>query len=226
MKTFTVTRPLWFSTFGNTNPTGVSGTASRSDIYAWDGTATDAGRSTSTEAPYNVPTSANLDGFSRVDATHFYASFTGTVTIPGRRKHPEQGRPLLERQPLGDVLRRQRRVGLERVPTSTRSASVGGSLYFSVSNTAVPPGAGGTGSSGTSTAGPVGRRSPGSSTAPRSVWVQPTSTASSTSEPTTGPSRSATRRRRSRASAPSPTRTSSAGRTARGASTSTARPTV
>jgi hypothetical protein len=73
---------LYFSTFGNLNPTGVSGTADDSDVYTWDGTS-HARNLDLSAAPYNVPTSANLDGYSRVDATHFYASFDNTVNLPG-----------------------------------------------------------------------------------------------------------------------------------------------
>jgi hypothetical protein len=73
---------LYFSTFGNTNPPGVAGTADDADVYTWDGTAF--ARSTDVSAPpYAVPAAANTDGFARVDATHFYASFSGDTTLSG-----------------------------------------------------------------------------------------------------------------------------------------------
>lgn len=72
--------PLYFSTLGNTNPPGVTGTADNADIYSWNGStfsrvfdATVAG----------VPGAANVDGFEMVDATHFYLSFAANTTITG-----------------------------------------------------------------------------------------------------------------------------------------------
>lgn len=77
-----VTRPLFYSTFGNTNPPAVAGTADDADIYFWNGTAHS--RSTDVSAITNpLPTGANVDGLDRVDATHFYMSFSGDVTAPG-----------------------------------------------------------------------------------------------------------------------------------------------
>ncbi len=76
------TLPLYFSTFGNTNPPGSGGTADDADIYLWNGTAF--GRSIDASAiPYTLPTSANVDGFDRVDANHFYMSFNAGVSVPG-----------------------------------------------------------------------------------------------------------------------------------------------
>ncbi|MDL1909167.1 multicopper oxidase family protein [Chloroflexi bacterium CFX6] len=71
---------LYFSTLGNTNPPGVTGTADNADIYSWNGStfsrffdATTAG----------VPGAANVDGLEVVDATHFYLSFVADTTITG-----------------------------------------------------------------------------------------------------------------------------------------------
>ena len=73
--------PFYFSTAGNTNPPDVAGTADDADIYSWDGTAFF--RATDVTAITNpLPTGANVDGLVRVDATHFYLSFSGNVTIP------------------------------------------------------------------------------------------------------------------------------------------------
>ena len=73
---------LYLSTAGNSNPPGAGGTADDADIYSWNGTSYARALDLSA-APYNVPLSANLDGFSRVDATHFYASFATNTTLPG-----------------------------------------------------------------------------------------------------------------------------------------------
>lgn len=71
---------LYFSTVGNTNPPGVGGAADNADIYSWNGTSYarvwDASAS-------GLPAAANVDGFVRVDATHFYLSFSADTTVPG-----------------------------------------------------------------------------------------------------------------------------------------------
>ncbi len=73
---------LYFSTTGNANPPGVTGAADDADLYLWNGTAFSRALDLSAP-PYNVASAANLDGYSRVDATHFYASFTDNVTLTG-----------------------------------------------------------------------------------------------------------------------------------------------
>ncbi len=79
----TVSHPLFYSTFGNTNPPGVAGTADDADIYNWSGAAHSRVIDVSV-APYNLPAAANVDGFDRVDATHFYMSFSAANTaVPG-----------------------------------------------------------------------------------------------------------------------------------------------
>ena len=88
-QTFTILPPpqpnLYFSTAGNTNPPGVSGTADDADIYFYNGTAFS--RSIDVTTITNpVPGGANVDGFDRVDATHFYLSFDGTVTSTRTRQ--------------------------------------------------------------------------------------------------------------------------------------------
>ncbi len=73
---------LYFSTLGNTNPPGVGGTADDADIYLWDGTVFS--RVVDASAPpYSLPSGANVDGFDRVDATHFYMSFSSDTTVTG-----------------------------------------------------------------------------------------------------------------------------------------------
>ena len=102
----TPTRPAWGHRA--TTPTSTPGTARRSPAT-----------STCRAAPYSVPASANLDGYSRVDATHFYASFAGTVNLPGLVQRAGRGRRLLERQHLVAVVRRVRPRRARRARTST-----------------------------------------------------------------------------------------------------------
>jgi hypothetical protein len=81
--TLAVRGPLSFSTFGNTNPPGVTGTADDADIYSWNGTAFSRALDLSA-APYNLPGTANVDGFDRVSPTQFYLSFSNASTsVPG-----------------------------------------------------------------------------------------------------------------------------------------------
>jgi hypothetical protein len=77
---------LYFSTVGNTNPPGVGGTADDADIYSWNGTAFARVWDASANG---IASGANVDGFVRVDATHFYLSFTATVTVPGLGSVPD-----------------------------------------------------------------------------------------------------------------------------------------
>jgi hypothetical protein len=72
---------LYFSTVGNINPPGVTGSADNADIYSWDGSSF----ARVWDATANgVEGNANVDGFVRVDASHFYLSFNNTTTtLPG-----------------------------------------------------------------------------------------------------------------------------------------------
>ena len=75
-----VTGPAFYSTAGNSNPPGIAGTADDADLYGWDGTA----HSRAFDATVaGLPTAANVDGYDRVDGTHFYLSFSGNVAVPG-----------------------------------------------------------------------------------------------------------------------------------------------
>ena len=78
-----ISRQLYFSTAGSTNPPGVGGTADDADIYFFNGGGSfSRSIDASGTGSLGLPGGANVDGFSRVDATHFYMSFTGNVTIP------------------------------------------------------------------------------------------------------------------------------------------------
>lgn len=147
--TLTVTpppTPVYFSTFGNTNPPGLGGTADDADIYFWSGTAFSRVIDAST-APYSLPATgggnANVDGFDRLDATHFYMSFTGQVNVPGIGNVQDEDVVYYNAGTWslyfdGSVN------GIGGTDLDAISI-VGGSLYFSTDNTTVPPGAGGTG---------------------------------------------------------------------------------
>ena len=75
---------LLFSTLGTTNPPGVTGTADDADIYRWSGSSFSR-QIDVTAAPYNLSAIfSEVDGFSRVDASRFYMSFSGILTpVPG-----------------------------------------------------------------------------------------------------------------------------------------------
>jgi hypothetical protein len=75
--------PLYLSTSGNTNPPGVGGTSDDADIYFWSGAAFSRVIDASGTGSLGLPGGANVDGFDRVDATHFYMSFNDTVDPPG-----------------------------------------------------------------------------------------------------------------------------------------------
>ena len=142
--TLTVTAPLYYSTTGNANPPGVTGTADDADIYAWSGTAHSRMIDLSA-APYNIPTSANVDSFVRVDATHFYVSFTANTTVPGIvGTVPDEDLVLYS----AGTWSRWFDGSVHGLGTATNIGPMtirDGTLYFATNNTGVPPGAGGTG---------------------------------------------------------------------------------
>ncbi len=70
------------STVGSGNPPALAGPADDADVLLWDGTAFSRSIDASL-APYRLPSSADLDGFSRVDATRFYASLSEDTRVPG-----------------------------------------------------------------------------------------------------------------------------------------------
>lgn len=136
------TQDVYFSTRGNTNPPGVTGVPDDADIYRWNGTAFS--RSIDlTAAPYNVPGTADVDGFSRVDATHFYVSFSGNVTLPGIGTVADED-VLYYDAGTWSLWFDGSAMGLPATDLDAISV-VGNTLYFSTGNAAVPPGAGGSG---------------------------------------------------------------------------------
>ncbi|PKW26218.1 IPT/TIG domain-containing protein [Phycicoccus duodecadis] len=79
------TPPFVFSTAGNANPPGVTGTGDDADVYAWNGTGY-ARTVDITSAKYGVPARVNMDGFSQAAPDRFYASFSSDTVLktPGR----------------------------------------------------------------------------------------------------------------------------------------------
>ncbi|MEQ1484126.1 putative Ig domain-containing protein [Methyloglobulus sp.] len=71
---------VYFSTLGNTNPTGLAGTADDADIYSWNGAEFTRVVDMSTKG---LPSAANTDELKIIDATHFYLSFVADTTLPG-----------------------------------------------------------------------------------------------------------------------------------------------
>lgn len=141
------TPPLHFSTTGSSNPPGVAGTADDADVYLWDGLAGAFTREidvTAITAP--LPAGANVDGFDRVDGTHFYVSFTGNVAIPlpGPDLAVQDEDVVYYDAGTWSVFFDGSVRGLPSTDLDAISI-VGGTLYFSTDNTAVPPGAGGSG---------------------------------------------------------------------------------
>ena len=71
---------LYFSTAGNTAPPGVGGGADDADIYAWNGTAFSRQFDATANGLLGI---SNVDGYERVDATHFYLSFDDITLVSG-----------------------------------------------------------------------------------------------------------------------------------------------
>ena len=139
------TSDLYFSTSGNTNPPGVSGTADDADIYLWNNTAFS--RSIDVTAITNpLPNGANVDGFTRIDNAHFYMSFDDNVTIsiPGPDLSVADEDVVYYNAGTWSLFFDGSVNGLSGTDLDAISI-VGGQLYFSTNNTAVPPGAGGSG---------------------------------------------------------------------------------
>jgi hypothetical protein len=134
-----------FSTFGNSNPPGVGGAADDADIYSWNGSAF-ARLFDVSIAPYTLPGAANVDGFDRVDNSHFYLSFTDQVNVPGIGNVQDEdvvyynaGSWSLYFDGSVQGLTGARATDLDAI------SIVGGQLYFSTDNAAVPPGVAGAG---------------------------------------------------------------------------------
>ncbi len=129
---------LAFSTVGNVNPPGVSGTADNADIYGWNGASFSRSIDV-TATPYSLPNSVNVDGFSRVDATHFYLSFTGPVILPGITPQVEREDVVFWNNGAWQLFFDASAHG--GLPSNVDAISVkAGVLYFSLATNAVPTG--------------------------------------------------------------------------------------
>ncbi len=132
------TSDLYFSTVGNTNPPGVTGAADDADLYKWNGSVFS--REWDATA-FGLPASANVDGFSRVDATHFYMSFTGTVNVPGLGNVQDED-VVYNNAGTWSMFFDGSTHGVGGAVDIGATSVVGTTLYFSTNNAAVPPGAG------------------------------------------------------------------------------------
>ena len=101
------TRPA--SAERRTTPTSTAGTARRTR-GSFDATA------------HGMPAAANVDGSDRVDATHFYLSFSGRHQRCRRRAGPGRGRRLLQRRHVVDVVQRHARAHGHRRRRSASSS--------------------------------------------------------------------------------------------------------
>ena len=138
-----VRAPLYFSTVGNSNPPGAVGTPDDSDIYRWSGTAHSRAIDLSA-APYGVPTGANVDGLTRVDATHFYLSFADDTTLPGLGAVQDED-VVYWNAGAWSVYFNGTGHGLANANLDLDAISVvGTTLYFSTAGNTNPPGVGGT----------------------------------------------------------------------------------
>ncbi len=138
-----VRSPIYYSTLGNTNPPGVAGTADDSDLYLWSGLAHSRSVDLSL-APYSVPTSANVDGLTRVDGTHFYLSFAADTTLPGVGAVQDED-VVYWNGSAWSVYFNGTAHGLTNANLDLDAISVKGStLYFSTLGNTNPPGVGGT----------------------------------------------------------------------------------
>ena len=144
----TVTAALRLSTFGNTNPPGVGGAADDADIYSWDGAAYTRLFDASVAG---LPGGANVDGYDRVDDTHFYLSFAATTTtVPGLGNVQDED-VLYNNNGTWSVYFDGTANGLTDANEDLDAISIvgavngtGGTLYFSTLGNTNPPGVTGT----------------------------------------------------------------------------------
>jgi len=138
-----IAKSLYFSTFGNTNPPNIAGTADDADIYFWNGSAFSRVIDVTT-APYSLPSGANVDGFDRVDATHFYMSFTADTALPGIGTVQDED-VVYYNNGIWSVYFDGTAAGLTANNLDIDAFNIsGGVLYFSTFGNTNPPGVGGT----------------------------------------------------------------------------------
>ena len=138
---------LAFSTFGNTNPPGVAGAADDADIYFWNGsTYRRLINANGGAGSLGLPTGANVDGLERINSTHFYMSFSGTVNPPGPLGNVADEDVVYYSSGTWSLFFDGSTHGLGGNGVDVDAVSVvNGVLYFSLNSSVVPPGAGGSG---------------------------------------------------------------------------------
>ncbi len=140
-----ITKSLYFSTAGNSNPPGVGGSADDADIYLWNGTAYSRALDASNlGVPASGGSNANVDGFDRVDANHFYLSFSGDTTLPGIGAVQDED-IVYYNAGTWSVYFDGTAAGLTSNNQDIDAFNiVGGTIYFSTAGNTNPPGVGGT----------------------------------------------------------------------------------
>ena len=132
--------PLVFSTLGNANPDGVTGTGDDADLYSFDGTTTTRELDvTALPVGSRLPLSANIDAYDRVDATHFYASFADNTSVPGLGTVQDED-VVLYNNGIWTVWFDGTSRGLTSAAQDIDAISVAGNtLYFSTAGNTNPP---------------------------------------------------------------------------------------
>ena len=142
--TLTLTPPappaagLYFSTVGTTGsgPSGVGTDAA--DIYFYDGSAYGL-----LPPAIDAPNGTNVDGFDRASATTFYMSFTGDVTLPGAGTVQNEDVVFYDGANWSVYFDGTANgIGASNIDAIS---VVGGTLYFSTSDTTLPTGVSGVG---------------------------------------------------------------------------------
>ncbi len=149
---------IYFSTDNNNNPPGAGGSGDDADIYRWNGGSSYTRVIDASVAPYNPPLgTVNVDGYSRINTTDFYASFAGSVTIAGITGAVQDEDVVRYTAPVSPATTGTWSMffdGSNNGLGGTGTANsfdldafdvVGGQLYFSTDNNNVPAGAGGPG---------------------------------------------------------------------------------
>jgi FtsP/CotA-like multicopper oxidase with cupredoxin domain len=132
---------LSFSTVGNAGIPGVAGPFDDADIYRWDDTSYTRAFDASA---FGLPGGADVDGYDRVDATHFYLSFASANTfVPGIGQVQDEDVVYYDGSSWS-VYFNGTAHGLTTNNEDIDGFTVdGGTLYFSTVGNTNPPGVGG-----------------------------------------------------------------------------------
>ncbi|HEU5038852.1 MAG TPA: S8 family serine peptidase [Nocardioides sp.] len=130
---------LELSTAGNANPRGLAGSADDADILSWDGAAFARSMDVST-APWSLPSNANVDGFSRLDATRFYVSFANDTRIDGLGYVQDEDVLLFDGSRWSVWFDGTARGLVSSALDLDAISVVSGTLYFSTAGATNPPG--------------------------------------------------------------------------------------